>query len=122
MKNGEHVHPIDIAAGVEPYQRLSDGVSEALVEASRSVSYAKSAQGQVSPQSVMRKIRDCSVPDMPEREDKPKPATLPLDADENHITLRGGKKAIVPLVSVCEDGRKPDWLPSFPIQTYCNRH
>ena len=71
MKNGEHVHPIDIAAGVEPYQRLSDGVSEALVEASRSVSYAKSAQGQVSAQSVMRKIRECPVPDTPETEDKP---------------------------------------------------
>lgn len=106
MKSGEYVYPIDIAAGVEPYQRLSDGVSEALVEASRSVSYAKSAQsvaqGQVSPQSVMRKIRECSVPDTPEAGDKPKPATLHIDADEDHITLRGGKKAIVPLVSVYE--------------------
>ena len=105
-KSGEHVHPIDIAAGVEPYQRLSDGVSEALVEAARSASYAKSAQsvaqGQVSPQSVMRKIRECSVPDTPETQDKPKPATLHIDADEDHITLRGGKKAIVPLVSVYE--------------------
>jgi len=100
-KSGEHVHPID-----KPYQRLSDGVSEALVEAARSASYAKSAQsvaqGQVSPQSVMRKIRECSVPDTPETQDKPKPATLHIDADEDHITLRGGKKAIVPLVSVYE--------------------
>ena len=106
MKSGEYVHPIDIAAGVEPYQRLSEGVSEALVETSRSLSYAKSAQkvaqGQVSPQSVMRKIRECSVPDTPEAGDKPKPATLHIDADEDHVTLRGGKKAIVPLVSVYE--------------------
>ena len=106
MKNREYIHPIDIAAGVEPYQRLSDGVSEALVEASRSLSYTKSAQnvaqGQVSAQSVMRKIRQCSVADTPERQDKAKPATLHIDADEDHITLRGGKKAIVPLVSVYE--------------------
>ena len=106
MKSGEYIYPTDSVAGVEPYRRLSDGVSEALVEASRSVSYAKSAQsaarGQVSPQSVMRKIRECSVPDTPETEDKPKPATLHLDADEDHITLRGGKKAVVPLVSVYE--------------------
>ena len=102
MKSGEYVYPIDIAAGVEPYQRLSDGVSEALVEASRSVSAQSVAQGQVSPQSVMRKIRECSVPDTPEAGDKPKPATLHIDADEDHITLRGGKKVIVPLVSVYE--------------------
>ena len=50
----------------------------------------------------MRKIRECSAPDTPEREDKPKPSTLHIDADEDHITLRGGKKAIVPLVSVYE--------------------
>ena len=106
MKSGEYIYPTDSVAGVEPYQRLSDGVSGALVEASRSVSYAKSAQGQVSPQSVMRKIRECSVPDTPETEDKPKPATLHLDADEDHITLRGGKKAIVPLVSVYEGIKK----------------
>ena len=110
MKNGEYIHPIDAAAGVEPYQRLSNGVNEALVETACSVSYAKSAQsvarGQVSPQSVMRKIRECSVPDTPEAEKKPKPATLHLDADEDHITLRGGKKAIVPLVSVYEEIEK----------------
>ena len=126
MKSGQYAYPIDTAAGVEPYQRLSDGVSGALVETARSVSYAKSAQsvaqGQVSPQSVMRKIRECSAPDTPEREDKPKPSTLHIDADEDHITLRGGKKAIVPLVSVYEgiekSGKRGICRNAFHIARY----
>lgn len=90
MKSGEYVYPTDSVAGVEAYQRLSDGVSEALVEASRSLSYAKSAQGQVSAQSVMRKIRECSVPDTPERE----AATLHIDADEDHKGHCSARKRI----------------------------
>ena len=72
----------------------------------------------------MNKIRECSVPDTPEAEKKPKPTTLHIDADENHITLRGGlKKEENPLSQMStkpakRKKRKPSlFLPAFPTRT-----
>ena len=125
-KEGEHCYPVDAIAGVDSRQRLAAGVNEELVKNACAMSYEKSARtatgNHVSRQTVMNKIRECSVPDTPEAEKKPKPATLHIDADEDHITLRGRKKAIVPLVSVYEGiekrGKRGECLHVFHIGAY----
>lgn len=104
-KDGSYIHPVDQIAGVENYERISDGVSLALVGAAREMSYCKSSKsvtgGYVSRQTVMNKIRLSEVETLPKVEQK-KVAVLHIDADEDHITLQNGKKKIVPLVSVYE--------------------
>ena len=58
-KDGSYCHPVDELAGIAPNQKVSGGVSAALVEASRTMSYAKSSKlvtdGQVSRQTVLHK-------------------------------------------------------------------
>lgn len=102
--DGGHCHPIDELAGVEANQKVSGGVSLALVEAAITSSYAKSSKavtgGQVSRQTVLHKIRSSSPTPLPcEKRSVP---VLHIDADEDHVHLQSGKSAIVPLISVYE--------------------
>lgn len=105
MKDGTYCHPVDELAGVVPNQKVSGGISLALVEASRTMSYAKSSKfvtgGQVSRQTVLHKIRK-SVPKHDVIESKRMVPVLHIDADEDHVNLQNGKNGIVPLVSVYE--------------------
>ena len=63
-KDGTYCHPVDEIAGIAAYERVSGGVSLALVEAARELSYAKSSQvvtdGAVSRQTVLNKVRQSS--------------------------------------------------------------
>lgn len=99
---GGYCCPIDEIAGVKRYERLSQGVSVALVEAARRCSYARSSMevsgGQVSRQTVMNKVR-ASQPKEVFAGEQRKVSVLHIDADEDHVTLRGGKNTIVPLIS-----------------------
>ena len=102
MRDGTYCYPIDELAGVEAYERISNGVSEALVSTARKVSYVKSSQfitdGAVSKQTVMNKIRR-SVPkiEVVERQRVP---VLHIDADEDHVNLYGGGSTSAPLIAV----------------------
>jgi len=105
-KDGTYAYLVDQAVGLEGYARVSDGVSVSLARAAGQMSYAKSSgyvtDGAVSRQTVMRKVRGCGAVRPPESPEKRRVRALHIDADEAHITLRGGKKSIVPLISVYE--------------------
>ena len=101
-RDGTYCYPIDELAGVEAYERISGGVSEALVATARNVSYGKSSQfvtnGAISKQTVMNKIRQ-SIPraELVERTCVP---VLHIDADEDHVKLYGGGSTSAPLIDV----------------------
>lgn len=106
--SGGYEYPVDAEAGLKPYQRLSDGVSLALVENSRIMSYSDASElvtnGYVSRQSVMNKIRGSYVKqDSVFRRNVP---VLHIDADEDHVALQSGRSTIVPLISGYEGVRK----------------
>lgn len=102
---GGYEYPVDAVVGLEPYQRVSGGVGQALVETCCKMSYGKSSEvvtgGRVSRQTVMHKVRQSAVPEPPAIERK-HVAALHIDADEDHVTMVGGKNSIVPLVNVYE--------------------
>ena len=66
-------------------------------------------------------VRESHVPPTPEQELR-KAAVPHIDADEDHVTLRGGKNAIVPLVSVYEGiakhGKRGECVHVFHIGSY----
>ena len=98
-------YPVDEALGVERWQKASDNVGLSLAATAAEMSYAKSsryvAEGELSRQTVMLKIRSSRPkPDIPG--EKRRIRALHVDADEDHVTLIGGNKSIVPLVSVYE--------------------
>lgn len=102
--SGGYCYPIDQAVGLEPYQRVSSGVSVELVESAREMSYAKASRvvtgGQVSKQTVMRKIREARPAVEPVL--RQKVPVLHVDADEDHVKLQTGDSRIVPLISIYE--------------------
>ena len=103
-RSGGYCYPIDQVVGLEPYQRISSGVGLSVVEAAREMSYAKASRvvtgGQVSKQTVMRKIRE--VQPVVEAVLQRKVSVLHVDADEDHVKLQTGESRIVPLVSIYE--------------------
>ena len=124
-KEKEYCYPVDALAGVESRQRLAAGVNEELVKNACAMSYGKSVQNvtgnRVSRQTVMNKVRESHVPPTPEQELR-KVSVLHIDADEGHVTLCGGKNAIVPLVSVYEGiqkhGKRGKCVKVFHIGSY----
>ena len=102
---GGYEYPVDAVVGLEPYQRVSGGVGRALVETCCKMSYGKSSEvvtgGRVSRQTVMQKVRQSAVPE-PVATERRHVVALHIDADEDHVTMVGGKNSIVPLVNVYE--------------------
>jgi len=98
-------YPVDEILGVASGQRISTEVGLSLASAAAEMSYEKSCryvtEGEVSRQTVLIKVRD-SQPKAIKPMDKRRVAALHVDADEDHVTLVGGKKSIVPLISVYE--------------------
>jgi hypothetical protein len=125
-KDGTYAYLVDKAVGLESYARISDGVSVSLAKAAGQMSYAKSSDyvvsGAVSRQTVMRKVRECDVVRPPEPSEKYRVSVLHIDADEAHITLYGGRKSIVPLISVYEGiekrGKRHTCREIFHISEY----
>ena len=102
--SGGYEYPADRLAGVDAYERISDGVGLALVETSCKVSYERASEyitgGQISKQTVMNKIRAASPQQKPTEYRAIE--ELHIDADEDHVSLQDGGSAIVPLISVYE--------------------
>ena len=130
-KDGTYCHPVDEIAGVAAYERVSGGVSLALVEATRELSYARSSRvvtgGAVSRQTVLNKVRQSKA--RKETVPRRQVPVLHVDADEDHVRLQNGGNTIAPLISgyegiekqgkrgVCKNifhiseyGKKPDEL------------
>lgn len=103
-RSGGYSYPIDQVVGLESYQRVSSGVGVGLVESAREMSYAKASRivtgGQVSKQTVMRKIREARPTVEPVQ--RQKVSALHVDADEDHVKMQSGDSRIVPLISVYE--------------------
>ena len=78
---------------------------QALVETACEISFAKSSKqvtgGQVSRQTVMRKIQE-SEPPRRELVERRSVRVLHVDANKDHVKLQGGRGVIVPLISVYE--------------------
>jgi hypothetical protein len=115
---GGYGYLTDTVLGVEKSERVSEGLSLALVKAAKDMSYGKASKhvtsGDVSnrgprerlrswgeKQSVMTKLRRSEAAKPPPEEVRCVPE-LHIDADEAHVTLHGGKKSIVPVISVYE--------------------
>ena len=105
QKAGEYCYLADQVVGLEGYSRVSHSLSLSLVKAAQDMSYQKACdhlvQGKISRQTVMHKVRK-GKPVYEKPDQKKKVDVLHIDADEAHITLCGGKKSIVPLISVYE--------------------
>ena len=121
----QYRYPVDEILGVDQYQRVSSGISLALAGAAAEMSYGQSSryvtEGVVSRQTVMSKVRS-SQPKARVIEKKKRVAVLHVDADEDHVTLTGGQKSIVPLISVYEgigqEGKKRYCKEVFHISAY----
>jgi len=102
--SGGYEYPVDQIAGVNAYERISEGTGLSLVDASCEMSYEKASEyvvgKQVSRQTVMNKLRKASPKQEPVEYRTVE--ELHIDADEDHVNLQDKADTIVPLVSVYE--------------------
>lgn len=103
-KVGEYSYLVDNTIGLEKRSRVSNAMSEILVNTAKEMSYEKTAKligdSKITKQTVMNAIRKANVENFTEVLDKPSLSVLHVDADEAHVTIRNGRKAIVPLISI----------------------
>lgn len=104
-REGERVYLLDYLIGVESYERVSKALSAKLVNLSAEMSYGKSVkvvEAEVSRQTVSNRVNALKevVRDVERVEETPE--ELHLFADEDHVHLKGGRSAIVPLVTITE--------------------
>jgi len=96
---------IDSTMGIDSYLRLSQVLSLSLADAGREMSYSKACHytggSLVSRQTVMGCVRESNTAHKELSSLRYVPE-LHVDADEAHITLHGGQKSQVPLISVYE--------------------
>lgn len=102
---GEHVYLLDHLIGVEPYERVSKALCAKLVNLAAEMSYGKSVrvgEAEISRQTVSNKVSALRevVQDVERVEETPE--ELHLFADEDHVHLKDGRNAIVPLVTISE--------------------
>jgi hypothetical protein len=122
----EYAYLADQAIGLEAYTHISNGLGLALVEAAKDMSYQKACEqvynGSLSRETVMHKIRQSNVGTQPGAAVKRHVTNLHVDADEAHVTLVGGHKSIVPLISVYEgienQGKRGKCREIFHISEY----
>ena len=104
-QEGERVYLLDYLIGVESYERVSKALSAKLVNLSAEMSYGKSVkvgEAEVSRQTVSNRVNALKevVRDVERVEETPE--ELHLFADEDHVHLKDGRSAIVPLVTITE--------------------
>lgn len=109
---GEYVYLLDHLIGVEPYERVSKALCAKLVNLAAEMSYGKSigvSEADVSRQTVSNKINALREVVQDVERVKETPEELHLFADEDHVHLKDGRSAIVPLVTITEgiDVRNP---------------
>ena len=113
-----YCYPVDQVLGLDPFQRVSNGISNDLVNASIKLSFQNASEnvtgGAVSKQTVMNKVRTSTPPEIPESPVKKVVSALHIDADEDHIHLQRkgkdkeatgekvNKSAVVPMTTVYE--------------------
>jgi hypothetical protein len=126
VKDGRE-YILDRILEVDAYERIDAGVSALLVNGAAKASYGRSAEtfagGRVSRQTVKNKVMNTGeAAHVPIRKAET-PDVIHIFADEDHVSLRDGKSAIVPLVTVCEGKRKIcegrfELIEPFHVQGY----
>lgn len=105
-RNKEYTYLLDKAVGLESYERISGTVAKQLVEHASETSYGQSSRhitgGDLSRQSVMKKLRKLKNLEVSFPADKRKIKVLYVNADEDHVSMQDGSKSIVPLISIHE--------------------
>lgn len=105
-----YLYPIDPMADLEPYERISRTVAADLVGHAAEASYGESSRhitgGEISRQTVMKKIRQTNGLKVSASQNKRVEKTLHIDADEDHIALQDGSNTIVPIITVHEGIQK----------------
>ena len=102
---GEYVYLLDHLIGVEPYERVSKALCAKLVNLAAEMSYGKSVsvgEADVSRQTVSNKVNALREVVQDVERVKETPEELHLFADEDHVHLKDGRNAIVPLVTISE--------------------
>ena len=103
--SGGYEYLADTAVGINERDRISENMLCRLATGAKDMSYAKASRhitgGKTSRQTVMNCVRE-SRAEVTESTEKRAVSELHIDANEAHVTLIGGKKSIVPLVSVYE--------------------
>ena len=122
---GGYEYLVDTFLGIESRERVSEGLSLSLSQAAKDMSYGKASThltgGEISRQTVMSRVRlsEAVVENHREKLNVPE---LHIDADEAHITLCGGRKSEVPLISVYEgierQGKRNKYKNVFHISEY----
>lgn len=104
-REGERVYLLDYLIGVESYERVSKALSAKLVNLSAEMSYGKSVkvgEAEVSRQTVSNKVNALKEVVREVERVEETPDELHLFADEDHVHLKDGRSAIVPLVTITE--------------------
>ena len=102
---GEYVYLLDHLIGVEPYERVSKALCARLVNLASEMSYGKSAklgEAGVSRQTVSNKVNALREVVQDVERVRETPEELHLFAYEDHVHLKDGRNAIVPLVTIAE--------------------
>ena len=102
---GERIYLLDHLIGVESYERVSKALCAKLVNLSAEMSYGKSVrvgEAEVSRQTVSNKVSALREVVQDVERVKETPEELHLFADEDHVHLKDGRSAIVPLVTITE--------------------
>jgi hypothetical protein len=116
-ENNKYSYLVDQKAGFKPRSRISESLKAELVDASAVMSYENATlelsrynrELKVSKQSVGNYIRTFEAKEIPVPEEKKKVKVLYIEADEDHIKVRGrNKKTMAKLVYLHEGvtGRK----------------
>ena len=103
---GRYLYAVDELVGIRPRQRLSTGFENEAANKALTMSYEKASKmfapaSSLSRQTVMNKLRQ-SVPDRKEAPPIRNVPVLHVDADEDHVKVRGKNGSIVPLISIYE--------------------
>jgi hypothetical protein len=104
-KKGEKCYLVDHLFGVEPYERLSKELCASLVQEASEQSMEKAAQkvcAEVSRQTVNTKVLALKEVVVEAERQVQTPKELHIFADEDHVHMKDGRNAIVPLVTITE--------------------
>ncbi len=125
---GGYEYLTDAFLGIESRERVSEGLSLSLSNAAKDMSYGQAStylcDGEISRQTVMNRVRQSEAAVAAPTEKRSVPE-LHIDADEAHITLCGGRKSEVPLISVYEgierQGKRNKCKNVFHISEYAKK-
>jgi len=108
-KTKKYIYLLDDYIGLKNYQRMTEEVEAKLLELASEVSYEKAGKFayeniEISKQTVMNKVKKLLLKEieLSKGRKKKEVKTLYIDADEDHVTIRKGKKRIVKIIYIYE--------------------